>query len=116
MSEELPTAEQAAEMRAKLEAFDAARREELAQEVDAGLATLFDVTENTLTADLATTLELEARGAMVTDELSQLLTAIARCIHALPASINRARERGIAAVMAGEASTDEPAAEEPAAE
>lgn len=110
MSDELPTAEQVAQMRAQIDAFDTARREEMATQVDEKLAALLELTGNTLTADLADVLDQQSRGDAVTEELAQLLTATARCVRVIPRALDGAREQAIAKLKA-EDTTKEPAAE-----
>lgn len=113
MSEELPSAEQVAEMRAQIEAFDAARREAAAAEVDEQLAVLLDLIKSTLTPEIAAKLEEESRNfPLVTNELAQLLSATARLVRTLPRAISSVRERAITELMAQDsATTEEPAAE-----
>lgn len=101
MSEELPSAEQVAEMRAQIEAFDAARREAAAMQVDATLAVLLQLVGSTFTTELADTLEQEMRNfPLVTNELAQLLSATARLVRTLPRAISAVRERAIAELLA----------------
>lgn len=113
MSEELPSAEQVAQMRAQIEAFNAARREAAAAQIDEKLAILLDLVGSTFTPEIAEKLEQEARNfPVVTNELAQLLSATARLVRTLPRAVSSVRERAIAELMAQDvASTEEPAAE-----
>lgn len=106
MSEEQLTPEQVAEMQAQIDAFNAARRTEAEAVVDEQLGELLDLSSNTLTPELANTLEQASRSDSVTPDLAQLLSAIARCITVLPRSIDGAREREIARLMAGNTGGD----------
>lgn len=103
MPEEQLTPEQAAEMQAQIDAFNAARRAEAEAVVDEQLGELLDLSSNTLTPELANTLEQASRSDAVTPDLAQLLSAIARCVTVLPRSIDGAREREIARLMAEQA-------------
>lgn len=113
MSEELPSAEQVAQMRVQIQAFDTARREEARAQVDEKLTALLGLVDSTLTAELADELEREARNyPTVPNELAQLLTATAGLVRLLPRAISGVRERAIADLMAeGSATIQKPAAE-----
>ena len=96
-----PTREEIAEMRAKVEAFDQERREEAEQKIADRMKPLDDLAANVLTPELRGQLQDVIDGnTAASPELTQLLTAIVRCIDVLPGTVEQSRHRAIQQEMA----------------
>lgn len=97
------TPEQVHEMQTQIDAFNAAQRAEAEAMADEKLCTLQELAGNTLTPELADTLDQHAREITDPRHLSQLLGAISDCVRGLPQALAVARELEIAKLMAAQA-------------
>jgi len=96
MAKTKKTPEEIAAMRAEVEAYDQARRDEAEAEVAAAMQPLDQLVQSVLTPEMKAQVQQAIEEPTVASpELQQLLGAIVRCIDVLPGTVEQTRSAAI---------------------